>query len=70
MSKNGRASKFNYKRMKKRTIPLYSRNDVNEKEGNKNRKVGLEPRLLCAKETVHDMLNMAMNESYLVWPLK
>ncbi len=70
MSKNVRARKYSYKRSKKRTIPLYSRNYVNEKEGNKNRKVGLELRLGCAKEMAHDMLNMPMNESHLEWPLK
>jgi hypothetical protein len=44
--------KFNYKGRRKGTILLYSKNYVNEKGGHKNRKVGLEPRLVCVKETV------------------
>jgi len=43
---------------------------VNEEEGNKNRIVGLKPRLVCAKETTHDMLNMPMNELHPIWLLK
>jgi hypothetical protein len=41
-----------------------------KKGGNKNRKVGLEPKLVCVKEMTHDMFNMPMNESRPIWPLK
>jgi hypothetical protein len=61
MFKNERSRKFNYKRGKKGTILLYSRNYVNEKGGHRNKKVGLEPRLVRVKEMAHDMLNMPMN---------
>jgi hypothetical protein len=70
LSKNERSRKFNYKGRKKGIAQLYPRNYVNEKRSHKNRKVGLEPRLACVKETTHDMLNMPMNKSHLVWPLK
>jgi len=70
MSKNERSRKFNYKRGKKGIVPLYPRNYANEKGSHKNRKVGIEPRLACVKETMHDMFNMPMNELHLVWPLK
>jgi hypothetical protein len=70
MSKSGRLKKFSYKGRKKTTIPLYPRNYVNEEESHKNRKVGLKPRLACVKEMTHDMFNMPMNESCLVWPLE
>jgi hypothetical protein len=62
--------KFNYKGGRKGIILLYSKNYVNEKGGHKNRKVGLEPRLVRVKETMHDMFNMPMNESCPIWPLK
>jgi hypothetical protein len=70
MSKSGRLKKFSYKGGKKTTIPLYPRNYVNEERSHKNKKIGLEPRLACVKEMTHDMFNMPMNESCLVWPLK
>jgi hypothetical protein len=70
MFKNIRARKFSYKGGGKKIISLYSRNYVKEEEGDKNREVGLEPGLACAKKPVHDMLNMPMNEPCLVWPLK
>jgi hypothetical protein len=70
MSKHEISRNFNYKGGKKETIPLYSRNYVNEEGGHKNRKVGLEPRLVHVKETTHDMLNMPMNELHPIWPLK
>jgi hypothetical protein len=70
MSKNERSRKFSYKGGKKISIPLYPRNYVSEDESNKNRKVGLKPRLACVKEMAHDMLNMPMNESCHIWPLK
>jgi hypothetical protein len=70
MSKNERSRKFNYKGGKKGTMLLYSRNYVNEEGGHKNRKVGLEPRLVRVKETTHYMLNMPTNESHPIWPPK
>jgi hypothetical protein len=70
MSKNERSRKFSYKARKKTTIPLYPRNYVNEEGSHKNRKVGLEPKLPCVKETTHDMFNMPMNESCHVSPLE
>ncbi len=70
MSKNERSRKFSYKGGKKGIVLLYPRNYANGKGSHKNRKVGLEPRLACVKETMHVMLNMLMNESHLVWPLK
>ncbi len=70
MFKNKRLRKFSYKGGKKGIVPLYPRNYANEKRSHKNRKVGRELRLACVKETMHDMLNMPMNESHLVWPLK
>ncbi len=70
MLKSVRARKFSYKRGKKRTMPLYLINYVNEKKGNKSRKIGLEPRLVRAKEMMHDMLNMSMNELPHVWSQK
>ncbi len=55
---------------KKYIVSLYSKNYVNKEEGNKNKKVGLEPKLVCAKKLRHDMFNMPMNEPCHVWPLK
>jgi hypothetical protein len=49
---------------------LFSKNYLNEGKGNKNKKVGLEPRLVHAKKITHDMLNMPMNESCPVWLLE
>jgi hypothetical protein len=34
------------------------------------RKVGLDPRLVCAKKMAHDMFNMPMIDSRHVWPLE
>jgi hypothetical protein len=70
MSKNIRARKFSYKGGEKKIVPLYSRNYVKKEEGDKNREVGLEPRLACVKKPMHDMLNMPMDEPCLVWLLK
>jgi len=69
MSKNKRSRKFSYKGEKKKIVPLCPKNYANEKGSHKNRKVGLEPRLACVKEMTHDMFNMPMNESHIVWPL-
>jgi len=54
---------------KKTTILLYPRTYVNKKRSYKSRKTSLQPRLTCVKETVHDMLNMPMNELRPIWPL-
>jgi len=70
MSKNEISRKFNYKGRKKIIVLLYPRNYVSEEGSHKNRKVGLEPILTHEKETTHDMFNVPMNESFLVWPLK
>jgi hypothetical protein len=51
-------------------VPLYPINYVNEKGSHKNRKVGLEPKLVHVKKTTHDMLNIPMNESHPIWPLE
>jgi hypothetical protein len=67
---NERSRKFSYKGGRKGTILLYSKNYVNEEGGHKDRKVGLEPRLIHVKEMMHDMLNMPMSESHNLWPLK
>ncbi len=56
MSKNERLRKFNYKVGKKRIVPLYPRNYVNEKRSHKNRKVGLEHRLACVKEMTDERI--------------
>ncbi len=49
---------------------LYPINYVNEKGSLKNRKVGLERKLVHVKETTHDMLNITMNESHPIWLLE
>jgi hypothetical protein len=70
MFKNERSRKFNYKGGRKGIILLCLRNYVNEERGHKNRKVGLKLRLVHVKETMHDMLNMPMNELRHVWLLE
>jgi hypothetical protein len=70
MFKNVRTRKFCYEGGKKGTISLYSRNHVKEEKADKNRKVGLEPKLARAKKPTHYMLNMPMNEPRHVWPLE
>jgi hypothetical protein len=49
---------------------MIKKNYEKEKEGNKNRKFGLEPRLAYARKLAYDMFNMPMNEPCLVWFLK
>jgi hypothetical protein len=40
------------------------------KKSHKNKKIGLEPRLVRGKEIAHDMFNMPMNELCHVWLLE
>jgi hypothetical protein len=68
MFKNIKARKFSYKGREEGIIPFYSKNYVKEKEGNKNRKASLEPILVCAKKSMHDMFNMPMNEPHSICP--
>ncbi len=69
MFKNEISRKFSYKGRKKIIVLLYPRNYVSEEGSHKNKKIGLEPRLVHEKETTRDMFNMPMNESFLVWLL-
>ncbi len=70
MFKNERSRKFCYKGGKRTIVLLYPKTYVNKERSHINRKVGLRPRLARVKEMAHDMLNMPMKESCLIWPLK